>query len=161
MNIGVSCAALVIWKNWPSKGRNGMRDHRPDEPLARRVPGASNAGPALPAAQPLPQALVDRLRAAVAAHAAMADSSEDSDRVAEPAPGARPGDAPCDLIPHEADEPGSLWEPAAGRPATPDAQATAAEVTARPAAGRCRPPVAFRIRPAFPLFRSWQLGCVP
>ena len=83
-----------------------MPDDRPDQPLARRVPGASNVGPAVPPRRPLPDGLVERMRAAVdAAHAEQAVR------------GTSPADAVCDLILHQAaeEEPGSLWTPAARR----------------------------------------------
>jgi len=68
-----------------------MRDDRPGQPLARRVPGATNAGPALPAQRPLPDEVVERMRAAVdAAHAAQASQA---------------ALAACDLVLHQADEP--------------------------------------------------------
>jgi len=84
-----------------------MRNDRPERPLARRVPGATNVGPAVPSIRPLPDSVVEKMRAAVdAAHAAQA---------------AGPAQLPdADLILHQADEePGHLPRPRRPRPGFP------------------------------------------
>jgi hypothetical protein len=112
-----------------------MREERPQ--LARRVPGATNAGPASPARCPLSAAMVERLQAAVdAAHAAQA--AQAGSPFAD-LPGAS-GASDYDLALHQADEdPGSLWAAAPSRPANGNGGAAATEPTTTPGPGGAFP----------------------
>ena len=105
-----------------------MREERPE--LARRIPGATNAGPASPTQCPLSAAMVERLRAAV-------DAARASEAVAA-----------SDLVLHEAsEEPGSLWAAAAKPAPTPSAE---------PQAPNGHKIGSRRFRLSFPLLRLWR-----
>ena len=113
-----------------------MRNERPE--LARRIPGATNAGPASPAQCPLTAAMVERLRVAVDAARANAALG------AGQSPGLPDAVDPRDLVLHQAsEEPGSRWaaapSPSGERPAPNERKVRSG-----------------RFRVSFPLLKLWR-----
>ena len=86
-----------------------MANESPAPPLARRIPGAARGGPENSTVPVLPDALLERMQAAVTAARAARGDRVETGRPQQPA---RPAAAPARTeVPVSAGQPGQLWPP--------------------------------------------------